>query len=154
MAVQTLMGIDSCKAGWIVAAGDLQLSTIRLGIEERLDRLIGFAECLALLGRFLPILELQEGVRPRFCDPVTGKGPLSPKMDVDAIRQALGTPRVSPDDLVDALAALVSAYRLWAGEATVLPAGPPAEDQRGLRMEIVASSSLGSWRRGWDSNPR
>ncbi len=263
MAVQTLMGIDGCKAGWIVAAGDLQLSTIRFGIEERVDRLIeaaahaqdtlvlvdipiglpaggpracdvaarrllghprassvfpvpcrtalgactqaeasrlnrmacgrgvpaqafrlfgrirevdaamspdrqswireahpevtfallsgrgrgltwskkdprGFAERLALLGRLLPLLELQEGVQPRFCDPVTGKGLLSPKMDVRAIRQELGTQRVLPDDIVDALAALVSAHRVWAGEATVLPAGSPAEDQRGLRMEIVA----------------
>jgi len=287
MAVQTLMGVDGCKAGWVIAASDLQLSTICFGIAERIDRLIGaaaqaqdtlilidipiglpadgpracdvaarrllgraragsvfpvpcraaltadthaaasqlnrtvcgrgvpaqafclfsklrevdaamsrdrqqwirethpevtfallsgcgrglpwskkdprgLAARLALLSRFLPAMELQEGVPPRCrspirygalgsaapssqegmplrcCEPIAGKGRLSPEIDVRAIRQGLGVQRVLPDDIVDALAALVSAHRVWADEATVLPAGRPAEDERGLRMEIVA----------------
>lgn len=42
------------------------------------------------------------------------------------------------DDVVDAVACLVTALRIVAGDALTLPAGEPAYDARGLRMEIVA----------------
>ncbi|MCC7368975.1 MAG: DUF429 domain-containing protein [Chloroflexi bacterium] len=79
--------------------------------------------------------------------------PLAGALDLSAIRagliaqhraQAEGGgersrgPVVGRDDIVDAVACLVAAYRVTAGLALVLPAGPPAFDERGLRMEIVA----------------
>ena len=45
---------------------------------------------------------------------------------------------VGRDDVVDAVACLVSAGRIVRGEAVRLPAGDPPTDDRGLRMEILA----------------
>jgi predicted RNase H-like nuclease len=45
---------------------------------------------------------------------------------------------VGRDDIVDAVACLVTAYRIATGEAMTLPAGEPQVDERGLRMEIVS----------------
>jgi predicted RNase H-like nuclease len=45
---------------------------------------------------------------------------------------------VARDDVVDAAACLVAAYRIARGLALTLPAGEPQIDARGLRMEIVA----------------
>ena len=55
-------------------------------------------------------------------------------MDLPAVK---GVP-VGRDDVIDAVACLVSALRITKGQATTLPAGPPERDARGLRMEIVA----------------
>ena len=59
-------------------------------------------------------------------------------IDVTAVRAGLGPGKVARDDIVDALACLVTAYRIHRGEARVLPEGPVPLDARGLRMEIVA----------------
>ena len=53
-------------------------------------------------------------------------------------RARLGYGNVQRDDIVDAVACLVTALRLSAGRAMVLPDGPAQTDARGLRMEIVA----------------
>lgn len=45
---------------------------------------------------------------------------------------------VGCDDVVDAVACLVSAYRIATGQALTLPYDGPQLDARGLRMEIVA----------------
>jgi predicted RNase H-like nuclease len=45
---------------------------------------------------------------------------------------------VGRDDIVDAAACLVTAYRIANGQAMTLPVGEPQTDERGLRMEIVA----------------
>jgi predicted RNase H-like nuclease len=50
----------------------------------------------------------------------------------------LSGPIVGRDDVVDAVACLVTALRIVAGQALTLPAGGPELDARGLRMEIVA----------------
>jgi predicted RNase H-like nuclease len=44
---------------------------------------------------------------------------------------------VADDDILDALALLRSAGRLWRGEATVLPEGEPEQDGCGLPMAIA-----------------
>jgi predicted RNase H-like nuclease len=44
---------------------------------------------------------------------------------------------VADDDILDALALLRSAARLWRGEATVLPQGPTPRDACGLPMTIA-----------------
>jgi predicted RNase H-like nuclease len=45
---------------------------------------------------------------------------------------------VGRDDVVDAVACLVTAFRIATGRELTLPAGAPEYDARGLRMEIVA----------------
>ena len=47
-------------------------------------------------------------------------------------------PAVGRDDIVDAVACLVTALRIVTGQAKTLPEGEPERDARGLRMEIVA----------------
>jgi predicted RNase H-like nuclease len=58
--------------------------------------------------------------------------------DVERVRNTLGRGRVGADDVIDACAALVTAYRIHDGEALVLPPGEVQTDGRGLRMEMVA----------------
>lgn len=58
--------------------------------------------------------------------------------DVERVRDAFGRGKVAPDDVLDACIALVTAYRLIAGEARVLPEGWTQHDTRGLRMEMTA----------------
>jgi len=41
------------------------------------------------------------------------------------------------DDLVDALACLITAYRIFRGEACHFPSGREEYDSHGLRMEIA-----------------
>jgi predicted RNase H-like nuclease len=74
----------------------------------------GEAERLALLGRFLP------------------------RFEPSAERTRLGRGNVAADDIVDAAACLVTAYRVSRWEEVVLPLGVVPRDARGLRMEIVA----------------
>jgi predicted RNase H-like nuclease len=57
---------------------------------------------------------------------------------VQATRLALGRGRVATDDLIDAAACLMTAYRIFAARARILPAGVPCRDAKGLRTEIVA----------------
>jgi predicted RNase H-like nuclease len=45
---------------------------------------------------------------------------------------------VGRDDIVDAVACLVAAFRIANGQALTLPSGDPECDARGLRMEILA----------------
>jgi predicted RNase H-like nuclease len=54
---------------------------------------------------------------------------------VSAARKLLGTDRFERDDLLDALAAAVTAQRGWQQYLTI-PAAPP-EDTFGLPMEMV-----------------
>ena len=77
----------------------------------------GEADRLALLQTFFPVLD---------------------RATLAAERARLGPAKVARDDLVDAVACLVTAYRIASGQARVLPDGPPQRDARGLRMEIVA----------------
>ncbi|MEZ4520181.1 MAG: DUF429 domain-containing protein [Thermomicrobiales bacterium] len=58
--------------------------------------------------------------------------------DIVAARLELGRKYVGPDDVLDALAMLVSAGRLIRGIATILPDGQIERDSRGLKMEMVA----------------
>ncbi|HEY8745886.1 MAG TPA: DUF429 domain-containing protein [Chloroflexota bacterium] len=73
----------------------------------------GEAERLALLSRFLPPLQ------------------------IGAIRATVGA-GADRDDIVDALACLVTAHRIANGTATTLPRGRVPTDSRGLRMEMLA----------------
>ena len=70
-------------------------------------------------------------------------------LDLGAIRSAAiarfrtehgqtGGPVVGRDDIVDAAACLVAAYRVVTGQSLTFPAETAAYDERGLRMEIVA----------------
>jgi predicted RNase H-like nuclease len=52
-------------------------------------------------------------------------------------RRRLGAGKVSLDDLIDAIACLITAYRIMKNTAFTLPLDPP-KNARGLRMEIVA----------------
>ena len=52
-------------------------------------------------------------------------------------RRRLGAGKVSLDDLIDAIACLITAYRIENKTACTLPPDPP-KNARGLRMEIVA----------------
>jgi predicted RNase H-like nuclease len=53
--------------------------------------------------------------------------------------ERLGRGRVvGRDDIVDALACLVVAYRVASGQVQTFPDGSPQLDERGLRMEILA----------------
>jgi predicted RNase H-like nuclease len=58
--------------------------------------------------------------------------------DVAAIRRQFGHGFVGSDDVIDALAMLVSASRLHYGDASILPEDGPELDARSLRMEMVA----------------
>jgi predicted RNase H-like nuclease len=84
----------------------------------------GESERLALLGTVLPSF-----------DPGSVREEL-----VREHRQTVGTagPVVGRDDIVDAAACLVSAYRIASGLALTLPTDDSQVDARGLRMEIVA----------------
>ncbi len=62
----------------------------------------------------------------------------APRFDLAGVRARLGPARVARDDVVDAVACLVAAWRIGEGKALVLPAGGVERDTRGLRMEIVA----------------
>ncbi|MFW6074012.1 MAG: DUF429 domain-containing protein [Chloroflexota bacterium] len=61
-----------------------------------------------------------------------------PEVDHGSIRSEYGSRVVGIDDILDALAGLVTAFRITNGEAQVFPEGEPETDDRGLRMEIVA----------------
>ncbi|CAN5396273.1 DUF429 domain-containing protein [soil metagenome] len=61
-----------------------------------------------------------------------------PAFDVRAVRVQLGLAAAARDDIIDAVACLVTARRLVNGDAMVLPVGPAPLDARGLRMEMVA----------------
>lgn len=52
-------------------------------------------------------------------------------------RARLGRTMVARDDIVDAAACLVTAYRIAAGKELALPSDRVLRDARGLRMEIV-----------------
>lgn len=65
-------------------------------------------------------------------------GRVLPRLDLTAIRASLGTAGVTRDDIVDAAACLVTALRIAAGVAIVLPESDIPTDDRALRMEIVA----------------
>lgn len=58
--------------------------------------------------------------------------------DIAAIRRRFGHGFVGRHDVIDALAMLVSASRLYDGEAAILPEDGPELDARSLRMEMVA----------------
>jgi predicted RNase H-like nuclease len=74
--------------------------------------------------------------------------PVLPDFDPRAVHEQLvrlysraegaGGAAVGRDDIVDAAACLVTAYRIANGLALTLPLGEPQIDERGLRMEIVA----------------
>ena len=80
----------------------------------------GYAERLDLLARYL--------------------GPLDPAW-LDRERRRFTRPGegapVALDDVVDALACLVAAWRIFRGEACRFPSGREEYDSHGLRMEIV-----------------
>lgn len=61
-----------------------------------------------------------------------------PPIDLESARTLIGRGLAQRDDLLDALACLVSASRVAAGTAITLPEGEVYRDGRGLRMEIVA----------------
>lgn len=72
-------------------------------------------------------------------------GRFFPSCDASAIRDhsaglaaRWGSRAVAADDLVDALACLVTAHRASTGQVAVLPGEPVPCDERGLRMEILA----------------
>ena len=90
------------------------LSAHRQGIDERKKTREGESQRLNLLAA--------PGVTP----------------DIGAVRNQIGSYRVSRDDIVDAAACLVSARRLYRGEAGIIPSGVIETDSRGLRMEMVA----------------
>ena len=50
----------------------------------------------------------------------------------------IGRSNVEEDDIIDAVAMLVTARRISLGHETVLPEGCVCRDRRGLRMEILA----------------
>jgi predicted RNase H-like nuclease len=58
--------------------------------------------------------------------------------DPIAARAHLGKSRVEIDDIVDAVAMLVTAKRIVEGRATAFPDGPACLDDRGLEMRIWA----------------
>ncbi len=61
-----------------------------------------------------------------------------PRFDPAAVRAYLGLRSVGRDDIIDAVACLVTARRIATGEAMVLPRGTVERDERGLRVEITA----------------
>ena len=60
------------------------------------------------------------------------------RFDPGSVRSSPRPARTQRDDVVDAAACLVTAYRVSRGEHLRLPAGDPPIDAHGLRMEIVA----------------
>jgi predicted RNase H-like nuclease len=76
----------------------------------------GEAERLGLLARYLPALSAD---------------------GLSEARAGLGRAAPARDDLVDAAACLVAAYRLRRGLARCLPSDEPPRNARGLRMEII-----------------
>jgi predicted RNase H-like nuclease len=87
------------------------------GALPRKSKEIGQIRRIELLGRFIRDVDL-----PR----------------IRAQRQRLGARDVDVDDLIDAVACLITAYRLSNSQAVVLPEGETQVDDRGLRAEIVA----------------
>ena len=63
---------------------------------------------------------------------------LGVRLDPTAERRSLGRANVEEDDIIDAVAMLVTARRILLGRQTVQPGGCVCQDRRGLRMEIVA----------------
>lgn len=61
-----------------------------------------------------------------------------PGLDITETRASLGLANVARDDIIDALACLVTAQRVQRGQAIILPDGDAQYDARGLRMEMVA----------------
>lgn len=61
-----------------------------------------------------------------------------PAFDVRAVRTQLGLKATERDDIIDAVACLVTARRLVTGEFVVVPGGAVPLDACGLRMEMVA----------------
>ncbi len=60
------------------------------------------------------------------------------RFDPVAVRAKLGLGHVGRDDIIDAVACLVTARRIATGEAMVLPPSCVQRDERGLRVEIAA----------------
>jgi predicted RNase H-like nuclease len=60
-----------------------------------------------------------------------------PPFQIGAIRATVGA-GADRDDIVDALANVVTAHRIASGTATTLPRGRVPTDARGLRMEMLA----------------
>ena len=130
--------IDSSVRVWVREAHPevtfARLSTDRRGLihakrackpcRESPASCTGEADRLALLRRYVPDFDPgAEQVRLRQQHRhLTGKG----------------GPVVGRDDIVDAVACLVTALRIARGEEQTLPEGEPECDARGLRMEIVA----------------
>jgi predicted RNase H-like nuclease len=61
-----------------------------------------------------------------------------PHFDAQEVRLRLGRKATHRDDIIDAVACLITAQRLITGDAVVMPSGPVPLDARGLRMEMVA----------------
>lgn len=61
-----------------------------------------------------------------------------PHFDPMAVRARIGPAKVARDDIIDAVACLVTASRIASGQAQVLPSGNIPRDACGLRMEMVA----------------
>ena len=63
---------------------------------------------------------------------------LGVRFDPTAERDTIGRSRVAEDDIIDAVAMLVTARRILLGRETVLPTRCVWRDPQGLRIEIVA----------------
>lgn len=61
-----------------------------------------------------------------------------PDFDAEAVARPYTKSQVARDDITDAAACLVAAWRVRRGEAVVLPDGDVPVDSRGLRMEMVS----------------
>lgn len=61
-----------------------------------------------------------------------------PHFDPVAVRARIGAAKVARDDIIDAVACLVTASRIASGQAQVLPGGNVPRDARGLHMEMVS----------------
>lgn len=62
---------------------------------------------------------------------------VTPAFDLEGERARLGRAKVQRDDVIDAMACLVTAHRIVTGVALSLPEGKVQRDARNLRMEIV-----------------
>ncbi|MDP2272893.1 MAG: DUF429 domain-containing protein [Archangium sp.] len=60
------------------------------------------------------------------------------RIEPDEERKKLSPARLGRDDLIDALACLSTAHRIFRKKALMLPAAPALKDKQGLRMAIVA----------------
>lgn len=114
----------------------------------------GQARRIEILGRFLPgvSLDLLRRERSRLVRDLPDEAvrDITQEWEDDGACQPADVGRTGPtrrrpassdlalDDLIDALACLVTANRIRTGEARVFPEGPARLDARGLRMEIVA----------------